>query len=391
MATFPKDRARTSPATTRSPRRVIGMRRAGKTTFLHLLRRERHAQGIGRERLPYVNFEDEQLTGLQVRQIGVLVEELYRQHPDLRGNARVTWCFDEIQVVPVWERFVRRLLDDELVEVFVSGSSAALLSREIATAMRGRAWEVLIHPFGFAEYLLHHGEAVPEAGSALASPSRSRLEGLFGDYLRVGGFPEAQGLEEATRHRLLRDYVDVALMRDIVERHKVSNVAGLRWLVRQLLGNAAGSFSVEKAYATMRSVGLSIAKDTVHQLLEHLADCFLVRLLSVDTDSERRRMVNPRKAHTIDPGLIPVFDRSGRANVGHALETAVAIEPERRHLDLTYVTRRTGCGWTSACAADGNSNSSRSAPMRPTPRLRNVSSGHWQRPSRNTLVLASAC
>jgi predicted AAA+ superfamily ATPase len=228
MATFPKDRARTSPATTRSPRRVIGMRRAGKTTFLHQLRRERHAQGIGRERLPYVNFEDEQLTGLQVRQIGVLVEELYRQHPDLRGNARVTWCFDEIQVVPVWERFVRRLLDDELVEVFVSGSSAALLSREIATAMRGRAWEVLIHPFGFAEYVLHHGEAVPEAGNALASPSRSRLEGLFGDYLRVGGFPEAQGLEEATRHGLLRDYVDVALMRDIVERHKVSNRAASR-------------------------------------------------------------------------------------------------------------------------------------------------------------------
>ena len=153
----------------------------------------------------------------------------------------------------------------------------------------------------------------------------------------MGGFPEAQGLDAAARRRLLGDYVDVAMLRDIVERHGVTNIVGLRWLVRFLLGNAAGLFSVEKFYASLKSQGLSISKDTVHQLLRHLEDCFLVRTLWVEAASERRRMVNPRKAYPVDPGLIPVFDRSGKANIGHALETAVLLEIERRGLGATYV------------------------------------------------------
>lgn len=94
---------------------------------------------------------------------------------------------------------------------------------------------------------------------------------------------------------------------------------------------------MEKFYAALKSQGLSISKDTVHQLLRHLEDCFLVRTVWVEAASERRRMVNPRKAYPVDPGLIPVFDRSGRANVGHALETAVLLDLERQGMDVTYV------------------------------------------------------
>jgi uncharacterized protein len=140
----------------------------------------------------------------------------------------------------------------------------------------------------------------------------------------------------------LSDYVDVALMRDVVERHGVTNVAGLRWLVRHLLGNPASMFSVEKFYAALKSQGIAISKDTVHQLLGYLEDCFLVRTVWVEAASERRRMVNPRKAYPVDPGLIPVFDRSGRANLGHALETAVRVELERRGLTVGYVRTREG-------------------------------------------------
>jgi predicted AAA+ superfamily ATPase len=321
---------------------VVGMRRAGKTTFLHQLRRERFGRGTGRERLPYINFEDERLAGLTVANLHLVIEEHYRQFPALRGKQTVTWCFDEIQVVPGWERFVRRLLDSEKVEVFLSGSSAALLSREIATAMRGRAWEVVLHPFSFEEYLRHNKLAVPERPDFLTARERSALERAFRDHLAVGGFPEAQGLEPATRQRLLNDYVDVALLRDVVERHEVTNVTGLRWLARHLLGSPAGMFSVEKFYAALRSQGLSISKDTLHQLLGYLEDCFLVRTVWVEAASERRRMVNPRKAYPVDPGLIPVFDRTGRANLGHALETAVRLELERRGASATYVRTREG-------------------------------------------------
>lgn len=322
---------------------VVGMRRAGKTTFLHQLRQEFLAAGADPSRAPCVSFEDERLTGLEGRHLDLLLDEHQRLSTTEPGASPVMWCFDEIQLAPGWERFVRRLLDTEAVQVFVTGSSAALLSREIATALRGRAWQVLMHPFGFDEALRHRGVEVPERTDVLPRKERVRLEREFAAWLVAGGFPEAQGLDAAARHRLLRDYVDVAVLRDVVERHGVGNVTGLRWLVRQLLGNAGGSFSVEKFHAALRSQGIAISRDTVHQLLGYLEDCFLVRVVWMESHSERQRMVNPRKAYPVDAGLIPVFDRTGRANVGHALETAVFIELERRRLDVSYV--RTGQGY----------------------------------------------
>ena len=322
---------------------VIGMRRAGKTTYVHQLRQERVEQGATREQLPYVSFEDERLAGLEAGQLGYLVEEHARRFPEAHERATVTWCFDEIQVVPGWERFVRRLLDGGGSEVIVTGSSAALLSREIATALRGRAWEVPLYPFSFREALRHQGQAIPGRPDFLTGAERGRMERSVVDWLTVGGFPEAQGLDPAARRQLLSDYVDVAMLRDVVERHGVSNVVGLRWLVRHMLGNAAAPFSVEKFHAAVRSRGVAISRDTVHQLLAHLEDCFLVRLVWMESASERQRMVNPRKAYPADTGLIPVFDRSGRTNLGHALETAVLIELERRRRSVTYV--RTPAGY----------------------------------------------
>jgi len=321
---------------------IVGFRRAGKTMFVHQIQRQRLAEGIDRERLPYINFEDERLAGLTAEHLHPLVEEYYRRFPGFRGRSTVLWCFDEIQTVPGWERFIRRLLDSEQVEMFVSGSSAALLSREIATALRGRAWEVVIHPFSFEEALRYNDQPLPEQPDLLNAPKRSALERSFLDYLVVGGFPEAQALDTATRYQLLRDYVDVAMLRDVVERHAVSNVTGLRWLVRHLLGNAAGLFSVEKFYGALKSQGIAISKDSVHQFLGYLNDCFLVRTVWMEATSERQRMVNPRKVYPVDPGLIPVFDRTGRTNTGHALETAVLVELERRKAEISYVKTQGG-------------------------------------------------
>lgn len=321
---------------------VIGMRRAGKTTLLHQIRKNRHDQGIRRELLPYVNLEDEQLAGLKADSLHLLVDEYYRLYPQYRHQETVTLCLDEIQTVPGWERFVRRLLDEEKMEILVTGSSAALLSREIATALRGRAWEVALYPFSFEEALRHQGIPPPNKPGLLGSAERSTLEKAFLDYLKQGGFPEAQGQDAVSRQRLLANYVDVVILRDVIERHGVTNVTGLRWMVRHLLGNAASLFSVEKFYAALRSQGIGISKDTIHQLLAHLEDAFLVRTVSIEADSERKRMVNPRKAYPIDSGLIGVFDLSGRKNLGHALETAVLIELERRGYAVTYLRTQQG-------------------------------------------------
>jgi len=169
-----------------------------------------------------------------------------------------------------------------------------------------------------------------------------RVEAAFDSWLSSGGFPEAQGLNVARRRQLLKDYVDVAILRDVIERHQIRQVAALRWMVSHILANAASSFSVEKFYRALKSQGIQISKDTVHQLLAFLQDCFLVRVVWMESQSERQRMSNPRKCYPVDSGLIPVFDRSGRSNVGHALETAVLIELERRRSEVTYVRTQSG-------------------------------------------------
>ena len=153
---------------------------------------------------------------------------------------------------------------------------------------------------------------------------------------------EAQGVPLRDRRDLLRSYVDVAILRDVIERHAVSNPLPLRWLQRHLLASPATPFSVQKFYDALRSQGIGVGKDTLHTFLGYLEDSFLVRIVSLHSASERQRMVNPRKVYPVDPGLIPVYDRVGRPNLGAALETAVLVELERRGCEVAYVRTREG-------------------------------------------------
>jgi predicted AAA+ superfamily ATPase len=321
---------------------VIGMRRSGKTTFLWQCLADRLAAGAPRESLLYFSFEDERLAGLPVEELSWIVEEFFRLQPGLRDARKATFFFDEIQTVVGWEAFARRLLDTEKVEMFLSGSSARLLSREVATSMRGRAMEVLIHPFSFRETLRHMGAEPIAPWDRLAKAVRSDLDRRLGRYLALGGFPEAVDIEQRDRVALLRSYVDVVILRDVIERHAVSNPVALRWMQRHLLANPAAPFSVQKFYDALRSQGIAVGKDTLHAYLGYMEDAFLIRTVALYTSSERQRMVNPRKAYPVDPGLIQVFDRSGRRNLGHALETAVLIELERRRAAVTYIRTPSG-------------------------------------------------
>jgi predicted AAA+ superfamily ATPase len=321
---------------------VIGMRRSGKTTFLWQCLNDRLKAGTPRDALLYFNFEDERLAEMTAQDLQWVVEEYFSLHPEHRDTKKVTFFLDEIQEVPGWETFVRRLLDTENVDLFLSGSSARLLSREVATSMRGRAMEVLVHPFSLREALRHQGVEPEAAWADLPKATRSTLDKHFRAYLVEGGFPESQGVPARDRVSLLRTYVDVAILRDVIERHGVTNPAALRWLQRHLLANPAGAFSVQKFFDTLKSQGLPVGKNTLHDYLAHLEDAFLVRTVSLHTASERQRMVNPRKAYPIDPGLISLYERTGRANLGHALETAVFLELERRGCEVDYIRTRDG-------------------------------------------------
>jgi len=321
---------------------IIGMRRSGKTTFLWQCLADRMAAGVPREALLYLNFEDERLTGMDAGDLQWMLEDYFRLLPQWRDHRTVTFFLDEIKVVEGWETFIRRLLDTERIGVFLSGSSARLLSSEVATSMRGRALATTVLPFSFREVLRHDGMEPSRGWSRLPKAERSRIDARLHRYLVEGGFPEAQGLSRRDRRLLLRNFVDVAVIRDVIERHDVSNPTALRWLQRQLLANPAGFFSVQKHYDALRAQGIAVAKDTMHSYLEHLEDAFLVRIVAMHTRSERQRRVNPRQAYPIDPGLIDVYERTSAPNTGHALETVIMLELERRGCEIGYVRTSEG-------------------------------------------------
>lgn len=321
---------------------VIGMRRAGKTSLLWQILADRHASGTPREGLLYFSFEDERLADMQVHDLDLLVETFYQLNPTWRDARRASFFLDEIQLVPGWELFARRLLDSENIDLFLSGSSARMLSREVATSMRGRAMEAVVLPFSFREMLRHAGREPQKPADRMTKAERSQLAKDLLDYLTHGGFPEAQRLDTRNSLELLRTYVDVVLLRDVLERHNLSQPQVLHWMVRQLLGNAAGAFSINKFHSDLKSRGVAVGKDTLHSYLAHLEDAFLLCSVDLATDSERRRQVNPRKVYPVDTGLMPLFERSGKVNVGHALETAVLHELQRRGAQANYVRTPAG-------------------------------------------------
>ncbi len=326
---------------------VIGVRRCGKSSFLAQCRADRIAAGSPKEAQLLVSLEDERLAGMTIGDLRWLLEEHTRQFPELsrgamRTQATPTLYLDEVQLVPGWEGLVRRLMDGGGMDVFVSGSSAKLLSREVATSLRGRGLEVLVHPFSFREALRHAGVEPQKPFNRLDAVGRAALDRRLRRYLVEGGFPEAQGLDSRNRARLLTSYVDVVVLRDVIERHAVSNPLALRWIERQLLANPGGSFSVKKHYDALRTQGVPVGKDTLHEYLAHLEDAFLIRTVALHSASERQRMVNPRKAYPVDSGLISLFERSGREQRGRALETAVLLELERRGYEAAYVRTRDG-------------------------------------------------
>lgn len=316
---------------------VIGIRRGGKTSFLWQLIDDCAKEGAAREGMLYFSFEDERLAGITTSDLNLIIEEYYRLYPTWRDKHTTTFMFDEIQVVPGWERFVRRVLDSERAEVFLSGSSAKLLSKEVATSMRGRAMEARIFPFSFREYLRHRDQESVKPPGRWTKSERTSMDHALREYLVIGGFPEAQRASLRDRYELLRGYVDLVLLRDVIERYRVTNPTALRWMVRHLLSAPAGRFTVNKFFSDLKSQGIAVSKDSLHTFFGYLEDAFLIHAIPIAAASVRKRMVNPRKVYPCDMGFIPLFDRTGRANVGHSLETAVLVELLRKGCEPEYV------------------------------------------------------
>ena len=319
---------------------IIGMRRTGKTWFLFQTMQHYLEQGIPKAAMLYLNFDDERLLPMTAAELGQIIETYYRIFPEHRDRT-CYFFFDEVQNISGWEVWLRRLVDTERVQIAVTGSSAKLLSREIATALRGRSLSTEMFPFSFREALEHEeieGSSAPRPGAK----KRALLENRLRRYLLNGGFPEVQTVSDNHRIRILQEYVDVVILRDIVERYQVSNILPLRTLIRHLLATPATLFSVNKFYNDLRSQGLACGKNTLHDYFEYLKDAYLIYPVSIHSRSERTRRVNPRKVYVIDTGLANAFLHRPQSDWGRLLENFVFMELRRKGLAIEYY--RTGNG-----------------------------------------------
>lgn len=309
---------------------LVGMRRTGKTYRLFGQISALLDTGTPRGSILYLNLEDDRLGDADLGTLDRALELFYRRSPEARTAG--AWLFlDEVQVVPGWERFARRVLDTEIAQLFVTGSSARQLSTEVATAFRGRSVTVEVLPYSLREAATADGLSWDREPWPPAAPMRSRLDAFIVDYLRVGGFPAARSLNPYDRVQVLQEYVDLVVLRDVAERHSATNLPVLRELVAALFSANTNGFSVSRLHGALTSQGWRVGKATLLTYLSHLVDAFLFFLVPMRSRSARQRAVNPRKVYAIDPGLAAAMYRAGATNRGAQLENAVYLDLRRRY------------------------------------------------------------
>ncbi|MDD2708354.1 MAG: ATP-binding protein [Verrucomicrobiae bacterium] len=313
---------------------LTGMRRSGKTWLCFQQMRDLIAKGTPREKMLYINFDDERLAGFALQDFQWLLERYFALFPSFRKET-CHFFFDEIQNVPGWERFIRRLLDTEKAEVTVTGSSAKLLSLEVASCLRGRGFATEVFPLSFREFCRFHRVEIPADG-VYGAICRSRLLHAAERYLEIGGFPEIQTEPWETARELLQDYVNTVILRDVAERHHVANLPALRALSRQVLQNPAAALSMTRFEGMMKQMGIPCGRNLLYAMAGHLQDAYLFFPAEIHSRSVRKRQVNPRKYYAVDTGLLNAFSLGLTQDRGALLESMVFLALRRRGIHPDY-------------------------------------------------------
>jgi predicted AAA+ superfamily ATPase len=310
---------------------LSGVRRSGKTFLFFDTIRRLVEQGVDRRCVVYLNFEDDRLHPLQAQELDLVLRSLHELFAETIGR-QVFLFLDEVQNVPGWERWVRRIHDTENVEIFVTGSSSKMLFRDLSSALRGRSIAYEIFPLSFREFLAFRGIEI----AAYSSESESLVRGALEEYLSWGGFPEIVLAEEALRPLILTEYASLMLYRDVVERYAVRNERLMREMLRHAFRNTANLLNVSKLHRDFKSLGFAVSKNTLFEYLGYLEDSLLVFPVPKLSESLRKQAHNPKKLHVIDPGLVAAFKANIGRDVGRRLETAIFLEARRRHKELFY-------------------------------------------------------
>lgn len=317
----------------------IGVRRGGKSTYLFQVIDRLLSEGVARENILYLNFFDDRLHNLRLEGLGLITDAYYSLYPEKKNTERVYCFFDEIQAVEGWEPFVDRLMRTEKCEVYLTGSSARMLSREIATQMRGRALSWELFPFSFREFLDYKG--IDSAGP-MSTKKRLTVRKAFDEYWETGGFPEVAGLDRHLRVKIHQEYFQAVLFRDLVERHDVSHPKALTDLAHRLIDNTASLYSINSLTGYLKSLGHKAPKSAVSDYMDWFEDAYFLFTVRIYDASLARSKTNPKKIYCVDHALVTSIASGILINSGHLLENLVFTALRRVSPDIYYYKTKGG-------------------------------------------------
>ncbi len=312
---------------------AIGMRRTGKTYFLYQHILELLEKGVSKACILYINFEDDRLLPLNQKKLAQLVDDFYSLFPE-NHDRKCYLFFDEIQNIEDWPIVIRRLHDSKNVEIFLTGSSAKLLSKEIATSLRGRSLTVEIWPYSFSEFI--RAKAITIDKNLFDKKTQDRLTQVFNTYLSVGGFPEVVAFDPDIRQRVLQEYIDIAAYRDIIERHQVKNPALIKYMIMSMIYNVGKPFAINKFYNDSKSQGYTTGKDSLYDYADHIEDAYLAFFIPIYDQSIRKVQANPKKLYAIDPGMVRALTLDYEKDLGKLFENIIYLELRRLGYKVSY-------------------------------------------------------
>jgi hypothetical protein len=303
----------------------IGPRRAGKTFCLFQVIKgyiEKHCA----EKILYINFEDDRLIGFNASHFQLIIDaykNLFDETPIL--------FLDEIQNIDGWEKFARRIADSKEYRIFITGSNAKMLSKEMATTLGGRYLIKEIYPFSFSEFLTANKIKLSQHWQH--SSKRHEIRRCFDDFFKFGGFPELLLFKE--KRMWLENLYKKVFYSDLVARHKIRNDFALKILISKLAESIHDGVSFNRMKNVIQAVGTPIGVSTIVEYIGFLEESFLVfsvkNYLAKMTERESQK-----KYYFIDNGLITLMQDNAETML---LENFVAITLKRRFGDRFYFAR----------------------------------------------------
>lgn len=315
---------------------VMGVRRCGKSTLMENIMTRLVAQGTPRENIVWLNFSDDRFLSLHQGGWDTIHSVYYSMYPEKRHNEKVYFFFDEIQTYPNWELFVERLRREENCEIYITGSSSRMLSKEIGTALRGRTLSWELFPFSFGEYLIRCNPP----RSKKSSNYRLLMQNAWERYKQEGGFPAVFGIEAPLRRQLHQEYFNALLLRDIIERYDVRSPQVLRHLSNRVINGIGTLFSVRKVHEEIKALGYSLSRETITQFLQWMEDAYFIFAVPAYSASVARQAREFRKIYCVDHAMAASLSTRILKNRGQMLENMVFCGLRRISPDIYYYRTR---------------------------------------------------